>query len=131
MRAAFLVLLGLAAGTVGAMLQTFVVWVGDVPLPVGAVATVLVVVLMARAAAWWVRSRWGAIVFSVSWMAATLLMASTTPGGDLVLSNGTRQLAYLVLGAMLLAAASGYPLLPADDAPTGGDALVQSAEPPG
>jgi hypothetical protein len=117
MRAATLVLLGLAAGFVGAILQTFVLWLGDVPVPVGAAAVLVVVVLLARASAWWVRSRWGAIVFSASWLAATLVMSSTTPGGDVVLTSGTRQIAYLILGGMLLAAACGFPLLPEDDEP--------------
>jgi hypothetical protein len=115
MRAATLVLVGLTAGFLGAILQTFVVWVGDVALPLGAVAVLIALLMLARASAWWVRSRWGAVVFSVGWFSTTLVMASTTPGGDLVLISGSRQVAYLVVGGLMLAAACGFPLLPADD----------------
>ena len=115
MRAVTLVLLGLAAGVVSAMLQTYVLREGPVALPLGAAAAIFVVVLLARASAWWVRARWGAVVFSVAWLVATLVMGTTTPGGDLVLASGTQQVAYLMLGGMLLAAACGFPLLPEDE----------------
>jgi hypothetical protein len=80
------------------------------------VAVLIVVLLIARAGAWWMGSRWGAIVFSVGWLVATLAMASTTPGGDLIINAGTRQALYLIGGSVLLAIACGFPLLPEDDA---------------
>ena len=117
MRIAASFVLGLFLGFVGAMLQTFVVRVGTVPVPVGAALVLIALVLVARACAWWVGSRWGASSFSVGWLAATLIMATTSTSGDLVLTNGIRQLSYLVVGAMILAAASGFPLLPDEDEP--------------
>lgn len=117
MRAAASLIIGLFFGAVGAMLQAYVLLVGGKHVPVGAVLMVLTLVLVARACAWWARSRWGAALFSIGWLIASLVMASTTSAGDLVITNGSRQLAYLAVGAMLLAAASGFPLLPEDDTP--------------
>jgi hypothetical protein len=117
MRAAALLVLGLLLGFVGAVLQTSTHTIGSVRLPTGTVLTLVAIVLIARAGAWWQGSRLGAITFSVGWLAATLMMGSKTGAGDLILSNGTRQMAYLIGGTLLLSAASGFPLLPADDAP--------------
>lgn len=115
MRVAACLVLGLFLGFVGAMLQTWTTSLGGATLPVGAVLVLAATVPVARACAWWVGSRWGAIAFSAGWLGATLMMGTQTPGGDLVLSSGTRQISYLVLGTMLLSAASGFPLLPEDD----------------
>lgn len=106
------VVAGIALGATTAMVQTWTIRVGGAHLPVGAVASVITVVLFARACAWWVRSRWGGVAMAGGWLAATLLMGSTTSGGDLVISSGTRQLGYLVAGSVLLAAACAFPLLP-------------------
>lgn len=117
MRALMVIVLGLVAGMIGAMLQTYVLRVGEVVIPVGALAVVVVLLLLARASAWWVGSRRGAILFSVPWLISTLAMATTTPGGDLVINAGARQAVYILGGSMLLAAACGFPLLPEDDTP--------------
>jgi hypothetical protein len=117
MRAAALLVLGLLFGFAGALIQTFTVTVGSLRLPVGALLTLVAVVLVARAGAWWQGSRLGAMTFSVGWLAASLMMGSKTGAGDLILSSGTRQMGYLMGGTILLAAACGYPLLPADDTP--------------
>ena len=115
MRAAALLVLGLLFGFAGALIQTYVVTVGSVRLPAGALLTLIAVVLVARAGAWWQGSRVGAITFSIGWLAASLMMGSKTGAGDLILSSGTRQMGYLIGGTILLAAACGYPLLPTDD----------------
>lgn len=115
MRAAALLFIGLFFGLIGAAIQTHTVTVGTTRVWTGAVLVVIVIVLVARAGAWWQGSRLGAVTFSVGWLAATLLMGSETTGGDLVITDGTRQLAYLVGGSMLLATACGFPLLPEDD----------------
>jgi hypothetical protein len=117
MRAAALLVLGLLLGFAGAMIQTHTVTIGSVRLPTGAVLTVVAIVLVARAGAWWQGSRLGAITFSVGWVAATLMMGSESSAGDLILSSGTRQMGYLIAGTILLSAVCGYPLLPADDTP--------------
>ena len=117
MRIAASFVLGLFLGFVGAMVQTYVVRIGTTPIPVGAVLVLIALVLAARACGWWVGSRWGASLFSAGWLVATFTMATTSPGGDLVITSGTRQLAYLIVGATILAAASGFPLLPGHDEP--------------
>ena len=121
MRAAALLVLGLLSGFVGALLQTHTVLVGPVRVPTGALLTLVAIVLVARAGAWWQGSRLGAITFSIGWLAATLMMGSETGAGDLILNSGTRQMAYLIGGTILLSAASGFPLLPPDDTPERGE----------
>ncbi len=115
MRVAALIALGLFLGFVGALLQTHTTLIGSVTVPSGGIVGVVAIVLVARAAAWWVGSRGGAVAVSLGWLTATLVMGSETAAGDLILSAGTRQLAYLVSGSMLLAAACGFPLLPLAD----------------
>jgi hypothetical protein len=128
MRAAALLVLGLFLGFAGALIQTYTITLGSVRLPAGAALSLVAVVLVARAGAWWQGSRLGAITFSVGWLGATLMMGSTTGAGDLILSSGTRQVGYLIGGTILLAAACGYPLLPADDTPDQPDAALARAE---
>ena len=129
MRAAALLVLGLFFGFTGAMIQTHTLVVGSVRLPTGAVLVLVATVLVARAGAWWQGSRLGAVTFSVGWLAATLMMGSETGAGDLILTSGTRQMAYLIGGTILLAAACGYPLLPQDDRPEVlTDAPIESAD---
>jgi hypothetical protein len=128
MRAAALLVLGLFLGFAGALIQTYTITLGSVRLPAGAALSLVAVVLVARAGAWWQGSRLGAITFSVGWLGATLMMGSTTGAGDLILSSGTRQVGYLIGGTILLAAACGYPLLPADDTPDQPDAVRARAE---
>ncbi|MGB7982909.1 MAG: DUF6113 family protein [Candidatus Nanopelagicales bacterium] len=115
MRAASLLVLGLFLGFVGAMLQTYTNLIGSVTLPSGAILGIVTIVLVARAGAWWVGSRWGAFAVALGWLSASLIMGSQTAAGDLILSSGTRQVAYLIGATMLLASACGYPLLPGSD----------------
>jgi hypothetical protein len=127
-RIAATLVLGLFVGFVGAMVQWYSPTVAGHSVPVGAAIALLAVVPVARACAWWVGSRWGAIGFSVGWLAATLMMGTESPGGDLVLTGSTDSavsgpLAYLLIGTMALSAACGYPLLPEDDTPAPGDAV--------
>ncbi|HEX6888823.1 MAG TPA: DUF6113 family protein [Candidatus Nanopelagicales bacterium] len=116
MRVTASALLGLVLGVLGALVQWWSPALGSVGLPVGAVLVVVVVALVARACAWWQGSRLGAVAVSVGWLVSTLVMATTSRSGDLVLSSGVQQEAYLIGGAMVLAACCGFPLLPEDDA---------------
>jgi hypothetical protein len=115
MRVAASLVLGLFFGFVGAMLQTWTTQVAGTTVPIGALMALGATVPVVRACAWWAGTRWAGIAFSSGWLGATLMMGTETPGGDLVLSSGTRQISYLILGTMLLSAASGFPLLPEDD----------------
>ncbi|MGB8022186.1 MAG: DUF6113 family protein [Candidatus Nanopelagicales bacterium] len=115
MHAVVLVVIGVLLGAVGALLQAVVVQVGGVAVPIGALLVLAALVPVARACAWWADSRWGALLFSVGWLGASLLMATTTPGGDLVLAAGTRQMAYLIGGTIVLAITCTFPLMVRED----------------
>ena len=116
MRAAALLVLGLFFGFTAAMIQTHTLGTaGSVRLPT---------VTRARSQLCWspgrrLVGRGPACARDLlgRWLAATLMMGSETGAGDLILTTGTRQMAYLVGGTILLAAACGYPLLPQDDTP--------------
>ncbi len=115
MRAAALILLGLFLGFVGALVQAYEQPVGPVVVPLGLLLVLASLVPVARASAWWIGSRLGAVLFSTGWVAATLVMGSPMPGGDLVLASGWREMTYLIGGTILLGASCGFPLLPEDD----------------
>jgi hypothetical protein len=117
MRVAALLVLGLFLGFVGALLQTYTTAVGSAQLPTGAVLALVAITFVARAGAWWQGSRWGAISLSVGGLTATLLMGMQTGAGDLILTSGTRQIGYMIVGTIVLSAACGLPLLPEDDQP--------------
>jgi hypothetical protein len=110
----------------GAILQAQRVQVGTVWIPTGFFVAIAVLVPLSRAAAWWLRSRLGAVYLGIGWLIGTLAMGTSSPWGDLILDSGTRQLAYLVIGAVLLAAAATLPLL--DDDPAAADPLVTAAD---
>jgi hypothetical protein len=74
-----------------------------------------------RAAAWFVGSRTGAVAVALGWVAPTMLLASTNPGGDVLLPDLTRTYVYLIGGAVLVLMASVWPL------PRGARALVRGA----
>jgi hypothetical protein len=120
-------LVGLLLGFAGAAGQWWSVSVLGVRLPVGALLGLVAAAFVVRASAWWVGSRAGAIASAVGWLAATLMLGTTSPSGDLILSSGTLQVAYLVVGSMVLAACCGFPLLPDEDAPEVGEVVAAGA----
>ncbi len=115
MRSATLLVLGLFLGFVGAFVQGYELPVGSASFPTGLLLVLASLVPVARASAWWLGSRAGAVLFSSGWLVATLLMGTQTPGGDLVLASGWREMTYLVAGTILLGVACGFPLLPEDE----------------
>lgn len=109
-----LVLAGALIGLVGAFVQA---QRGLVDLPWGAVAIpwglVLVwIALLAgiRGGAWALRSRWGSWAVLLGWLVATIAMSAESPSGDLALSGGARQMAYLLGGVILGSAAATLPV---------------------
>lgn len=120
-RAVGLVLVGLFLGTVGALLQAYQVRVLGALLPLGMVVALAALVPVARAGAWSMGSRTGAVALSLGWLGATLVMGTQTPSGDLVLDSGTRQIAYLIGGTVLLSAACSFPLLVPEEPVPGAD----------
>lgn len=113
-----LLLLGFVIGVLGAIVQGQRITVGGTLIPTGTILALAVLVPIARAAAWWLNSRLGALYLGIGWLIATLAMSTAKPWGDLILDAGTRQIAYLVGGSFLLASAAAYPLLDPDRART-------------
>lgn len=115
LRAVGLALVGLALGIVGGFVQadrTIVdsPW-GALVIPWGVVLVLVVLLIAIRGAAWLVRSRLGAWLVFVGWIAGTILMAGESPSGDSTISAGGRQWAYLLIGVVLGAACATFPVL--------------------
>lgn len=110
MRAVVLLLFGLIIGVIGAILQAQRVHIGQFWIPTGLVLALGVLVPISRAAAWWLRSRLGAIYLGVGWLIGTLAMGTSSPWGDLILDSGIRQLSYLLIGSLLVTVAAALPL---------------------
>ena len=103
---------GLAVGLAGAFVQASRLIVGPVVLPWGTVLVLVVVVLAVRGAVWGLRSRLGGWLLFGGWLLATIGLAAESPSGDLAVSAGGRQWAYLLGGVILGAAAASVPPLP-------------------
>lgn len=105
---------GFAFGVVGAFTQAYrlvFAWNGStVVIPWGVVVTLAFLFAFVRGAAWLIRTRWAGASLFVGWIVATLVMAVESPSGDLALSGGGRQMAYLFVGAVIGAASATFPL---------------------
>lgn len=119
----FLFLVGLAVGTVTAFTQAHRFVIGAVVLPWGVVVSLIIVLILIRGAAWFSLSRAGGWMVFIGWIVATVALSLETPSGDVAISGGNRQLAYLIIGAVAGAAAAALPLpvhtTDADDADVG------------
>ena len=102
---------GLLLGTAGAFVQADRLLVGGTAVPWGVVLVLVTLVLAVRGGAWLVRTRWGGAAVGVGWLAATLLFATSSPSGDIAITDGGRQLAYLALGVLLATIAALIPLV--------------------
>jgi Family of unknown function (DUF6113) len=108
---------GVGFGVVAAFVQADRLVVGSLVLPWGLVLVLGTLLLAVRGSAWWVRSRAGGWAFFVGWLAATVALATEWPSGDLAISGGGRQMAYLFGGVVLGAAAATVPLIERPDEP--------------
>lgn len=110
-----LALAGLGIGIVGGFVQADRAVVespwGLMVIPWGVVVVLAVLVIAIRGAAWVMRSRWGAWVLFIGWIAGTVLMAGESPSGDTTISAGGRQWAYLLIGVILGAACATFPVI--------------------
>lgn len=102
-------LVGLAIGIAGAFLQGSRFLVGGVTLPWGLVVALVALLVLVRAGIELTRSRWGGWIVLLAWIAATVAFAAELPSGDLVISAGGRQMAYLLGGVIIGAAAATVP----------------------
>lgn len=119
--------IGALVGLYCAILQAMRITIGSIVIPLGLVVALACLLPIARAGAWWVGARWGALTIGIGWLAATLAMATRTPWGDLVIDSGGRQVAYLVTGTALLSLAATFPLMPARDTGRKRDGNAQGA----
>ena len=104
---------GFVFGVIGAFVQADrIVIEGEttVVIPWGVIVVLVALVAVIRGGAWAIRSRLGGIAVFVGWIVATLLMAVESSSGDLALSSGGRQMAYLLIGAVLGAGAATFPI---------------------
>lgn len=104
--------IGLVVGLTGGFVQAARLIIGPVVVPWGLVLTVLVLVLAIRGAVWGLGSRLGGWLLFGGWLLATVGLAAESPSGDLAISAGGRQWAYLLGGVILGAAAASIPPLP-------------------
>lgn len=111
MRAILLLLLGVGLGILGAIVAAARWHLGSLTIPVGLVVVLAALPPIARAAAWWVTSRLGALAVGGGWLVATLVLGSTSPSGDVLLVNNWQSIAYLSGGSLILAACASLPLL--------------------
>ena len=102
-------LVGLAIGIAGAFLQGSRFLVGGVTLPWGLVVALVALLVLVLAGIEITRSRWGGWIVLLAWIAATVAFAAELPSGDLVISAGGRQMAYLLGGVIIGAAAATVP----------------------
>ena len=79
-------------------------------IPWGLILMLAVLVLMTRLATVATETRWGAWLFFTGWLASTILLAAESPSGDLAISSGGRQLAYLFGGVILSVAIATLPV---------------------
>lgn len=102
-------LAGLVIGIAGAFLQGARVLLGGATIPWGLVLALVALLVLVRAGIEVTRSRWGGWIVLLVWIATTVAFAAELPSGDLVISAGGRQMAYLLGGVIVGAAAATVP----------------------
>lgn len=101
--------IGLVVGVLGAFLQAARSSLLGVAVPWGALLVLACLVAVVRGAVAWTGGRPAGWLAFAGWLAATILLASEGPWGDLVLSSGVRQFGYLLAGVVLGSAAASIP----------------------
>lgn len=104
-------LAGVLMGIVGAFLQGARWVIGGAVLPWGLILALVALLVLVRAGVELTGSRWGGWIVLVAWIAVTVAFAAELPSGDLVISAGGRQMAYLLGGVIVGAAAATVPSL--------------------
>lgn len=110
-----LLLVGAVVGLAGGFVQAHRILVdspwGVVAVPWGVPLVWLALVAAVRGGVWALRTRWGGWAVAAGWLVVTVGLSAESPSGDVALSGGGRQLAYL-LGGVILASAAATIALP-------------------
>jgi hypothetical protein len=106
--------MGVAVGVTGAFMQAqrVIIELFDryVILPWGMLIMLGLLIVLTRLATLAARSRWGAWLFLLGWLGATVLLAAESPSGDIAVSSGGRQLVYLFGGVIMCVAIATFPV---------------------
>lgn len=119
---------GLLLGATGALVQRSHAVIAGRPVPWGVVVVLVTLLAAVRGAAWWARRRAGGIVVAAGWLLATLLLARSGPGGDVLLPDDWRSHLYL-LGGVVVALVAVLVPLPRHGPPSAEDAVPGDVEP--
>lgn len=92
---------GLALGATGAVVAAGTSRVGSVTVPWGVPVVLVALGVLVRGVSWWLGTRLAGLLFAVGWLLASLALATTGPGGDVLLPDDWGVRAYLIGGAAL------------------------------
>ena len=113
-RVFFLLILGVAIGCLGAFVQEETVMfdtrLGTITVPIGMFIALAALTSSIRAGAWGSKTRMGAWAIFLGWVVATIAFAARNASGDLIITSGPRQAAYVLLGVVLGAFAATLPV---------------------
>ena len=108
--------IGLVVGIVGAFVQAHrsILIFGDryLVIPWGLLIVLTVLLVAIRGLALTSRSRATGWLILAGWITMTIFLATETAGGDIAVSAGARQWAYLLAGAVLGSAVATLPAKP-------------------
>lgn len=108
--------IGLVVGILGAFVQAHrsILIFGDryLVVPWGLLIVLAVLLVSIRGLAMASRSRATGWLILAGWITMTVFLASETAGGDIAVSAGARQWAYLLVGAILGSAVATLPAKP-------------------
>lgn len=102
-------LAGLLVGIVGAFLQGARLLIGGVTVPWGLVLALVALLVLIRAGIEITGKRVAGWLVLLAWISVSVAFAAELPSGDLVISAGNRQMAYLLGGVVVGAAAATVP----------------------
>lgn len=105
------ILLGVVVGVVGAFVQASRFLIGGVTMPWGLIIMLTLLLVCVRLGVEFTDTRWGGWCVFGAWVAVTIAFAAELPSGALIISAGDRQMAYLLGGVIVGAAAATVPPL--------------------
>ena len=120
---------GVLLGAATVVVQAYRSEVAGRSLQWGLVVSLLAVGAAVRGACWWARRRSAGAVVGAGWVLATVVLARTGPGGDVLLPDGPGSFGYLLGGVALVIACLLVPLPPNPAGPAGDEPAAATAQP--